>query len=1081
MSNELYLNDTQLNDPINDLQDGIVDPSKVEEQTPPGFFQTLRNPMELIFEESLPASLYQYATGNTKKVQAERALKFLQQYPQLQNTGQYKEAERIYKKFGYLLEDGEQSFDAGEILKMAKKYPSVIGGELVNMLLADPYLLLLPATLFSRLGRGIVNSSRLKFSDKFKRLPKRVKATMAAEAKRDMKVGAMASTLLPFAFSTGLQLGESGQIDGKRLTVETTLGATAGLIISAGLGGLSAMTNRLTYVNQPTINQAIINRINKYKSPDEALSFTNNGFYKITDDIIEKDLKNNIKDFTPSKINAIKAEIDTAIRDSLENGRDSIKSSLVKAGTFGAIGATAQFLTEEDDKVVESIKGFGTGVAAYALIKGANKLFFSSRKLSPIELDFERTADAIKMQYHKLDSMATRISIELKNLLPDASDRIKVFHNINKTKVDNNLQYNKSGRIITDSELANSLNGKELLEAKRILKKYFDTMYSSLTSELDDLNFIINYRSSYTPLIFQGYTSKTTAEFAQRIFGSPQKSSRFFKERIFDNINDALEAGQLLKNGMDDPAKLIQVYTSAAAKALANRNLVYYLKNHRYVFGKNELGSPLSQNIMYNRKDFFRINEHSKPYYKEFRHPLLDNNDSYFVHQDMIKSLNMLFEAKDPNEFMGALFNTNLMMKRSAVGFSFFHAGALIESMFFAGVPFKIIKEFLKPRSKNQIMQMIENPNITLKNFTYATEASEKLGYKDLVSFARAARLEISTPEDVGYDRFYAIMQRIDNDVLKPHFGIKPMAKVEKVYKWFDRITWDKIFSQAKIYTFLRQLDKIVKPGDTQGVIYYKARQAAQFTNDAFGGQNWEAITQSIVNPTYKRLTQTLFKPSSRGYMQLLFFAPDWTLSNARIIGKGLPGFTSDPTTRRMYQYYFLRAALMFGTVGTALNYTFSGKSQLENKDPTRIDLGDGQVLTFSKQLMEPFHWITDPQGTGIKKIGSLPKAVIEILTNKEYLTTKWSPNITTKDDNAIEKFYKIGGQIGEKFLPIWLLQSTKTIKEKLENEGLSSDLAINVAVDFVLGQSGHPRYKGPRTSQYKLSGLVRSPYETLF
>jgi hypothetical protein len=32
--------------------------------------------MELIFEESLPASLYQYATGNTKKVQAERALKF---------------------------------------------------------------------------------------------------------------------------------------------------------------------------------------------------------------------------------------------------------------------------------------------------------------------------------------------------------------------------------------------------------------------------------------------------------------------------------------------------------------------------------------------------------------------------------------------------------------------------------------------------------------------------------------------------------------------------------------------------------------------------------------------------------------------------------------------------------------------------------------------------------------------------------------------------------------------------------------------------------------------------------------------
>ena len=85
MSNELYLNDTNLQDPIQDLKDPIQDPTQVKEEVPPGFFSTLRNPLELIFEESLPASLYQYATGNTKKVQAEKALKFLQTNPQLQN------------------------------------------------------------------------------------------------------------------------------------------------------------------------------------------------------------------------------------------------------------------------------------------------------------------------------------------------------------------------------------------------------------------------------------------------------------------------------------------------------------------------------------------------------------------------------------------------------------------------------------------------------------------------------------------------------------------------------------------------------------------------------------------------------------------------------------------------------------------------------------------------------------------------------------------------------------------------------------------------------------------------------------
>ena len=1073
MSNELYLNDTNLQDPIQDLKDPIQDPTQVKEEVPPGFFSTLRNPLELIFEESLPASLYQYATGNTKKVQAEKAFKFLQTNPQLQNTGQYKEAERIYKKFGYLLEEGEQSFDAGEILKMAKKYPSVVGAELVNMLVADPYLLLLPSTMFSRLGRGIVNATRLSYNNKFKTV-KRVRKLGMQEAIKDIKVGAMASTLLPFAFSTGLQLGERGEIDGNRTTAETTFGATAGLLISTALGGISALTSKTTYINQPKINQAIINRLNKYQKLDDGIKINENGNYQITDDLFN-DIKKDLKDFSPQKLEAFKAKIDTGVREVLENGRDSIKSSLVKATTFGGVAATAQFLTEKDDKVVESIKGFAVGTAAYGLIKGAGKLFGQAKKLAPIELDFERMTDAILVQQNKVNSNAVNFTSKLKDLLPDPSDRIKVFHNINKTKVNNKLEYNKSGRIIPDSEL----NAKQI-EAKQLINKYFNTMYNSLTKELDNLNFQINYRSAYTPLIFEGFAGGTTKDFGERIFGSSVKTSRFFKNRIFDNINDALESGQKIKVGMDDPAKLIQAYTFAASKALANRNIINYLKGKSHVIGKTKSGYPISHKAIYESENLIP-EQFRDGSFREFRHPLLDKNKAYFVHQDVEKSLKMLFEARSESELMGAIFNTNLMMKRSAVGFSFFHAGALVESMIFAGVPFKVVGQFLRPRSRNQIMNMVDNPNLTLKNFTFAKEASEKLGFKDIVSFARSSRLEISTPEDVGYDRFYAIMQKIDNDFFKPHFGLKPMAKVEKVYKWFDRITWDRIFTQAKLYTFLRQLDNIVEPGDTMSSIYAKSRKAAQFTNDAFGGQNWEGITQGITNPTYKKLAQTTFNPGSRGYLQLLFFAPDWTISNLRIIGKSLPGFNSDPVARRMYQYYFLRASLMYATIGTGLNYMFSGHSQLENKDPTRIDLGNGQVLTFSKQLMEPFHWITDPQNTGLKKIGSLPRGVIEILTNKEYLTTKWSPNLTTKDDNAIEKAMKIGGKAGEKFLPIWLLNSTRSISNALEKEGISSDLASEVALDFVLGQSGHPRYKGPRTSSYKLKGLVRSPYETLF
>ena len=56
--------------------------------------------------------------------------------------------------------------------------------------------------------------------------------------------------------------------------------------------------------------------------------------------------------------------------------------------------------------------------------------------------------------------------------------------------------------------------------------------------------------------------------------------------------------------------------------------------------------------------------------------------------------------------------------------------------------------------------------------------------------------------------------------------------------------------------------------------------------------------------------------------MQLLMFAPDWTISNIRIVGKSLPLFEPDPIARSMYQAYFAKAALMYGTIGTCLLYT---------------------------------------------------------------------------------------------------------------------------------------------------------------
>ena len=76
----------------------------------------------------------------------------------------------------------------------------------------------------------------------------------------------------------------------------------------------------------------------------------------------------------------------------------------------------------------------------------------------------------------------------------------------------------------------------------------------------------------------------------------------------------------------------------------------------------------------------------------------------------------------------------------------------------------------------------------------------------------------------------------------------------------------------------------------------------------------------------------------------------------------------------------------------------FTGKSLLENKDPTKIDLGNGMNMVFSKQLMEPLHWAVHPYKILVSKQGSTLKLTQQLLFNKKYLTSPYPSPITDRD-----------------------------------------------------------------------------------
>ena len=1072
--NDFHLEEFKLKDPIKGLSDGLKEP--VQDKTP-GFFQSLRNPIDLIREESLPASLYQWLTGNTKKKQAQEALQYIQNNPDQAGSRIYKEAERKLNRFGYLLEEGPMNIDIKEVGNMVKQNPKLFGAELVNMIVADPWLLFMPLG-WGRLGRGVVNSIKLKRGKNLQY--KRLKAKIAS----DIKVGATATLATPLVFSTTFQLGEDANLDPKRTSIETTIGATAGALFSVGFAGTGELVRRLTRVPRARIESSYRKVFDQYKNDAEKLvDFNEQGIYKNVDELIEIIRKEAGTISDPKKFDLIKADVTAALRQINENGKDmALATALKRAAAVGGIFGTAQFLTSPDEKLVATAKGFGVGVALY----GAGRFLGNQLRKLPKEfeeaaLSGEATLDAARLSTVRLNSAAQELSNVIKAQIPDAIDsRRLLFYYLTKARVDRKtFKYNGKLKPITLDELR--AVDKNLPEAAKTIEKIFNEYYNIFGAGGERL--VFNKRTNYLPLLWNEYNPKAqpfrfVRDFDTGIVTGPSGKFQFARRGIFGDINHGLQKGFTIRLGKDDPAELVRMYTFAAGKALSTRAII-----------KNLELTEISKKPLIIRNNVKKTFDDTN--YTEFKHPyFVDKGDSVLVHKGMINSLRMVFDATDEGALMGALFTTNLMMKRLAVGFSFFHAGALVESLWFAGAKPNFIKKTLDPRSKPEILKSVQDPKAYIKDFGHAVDQLRTAGYDDVVRFSQGVGLQISVPEDTGFDRFYYNLRGLD-PFLKRHFGISTNNRVEKVFRWFDTITWDRIFTAAKLHTFLTVLDAPtlmgrpnllrIMPGDTQAQIYGKATKAATFANDAFGGQNWEQLANRIQSDTLKRLAQTTLQPASRGYMQLLLFAPDWTISNIRIIAKSLPNFESDPALRRMYQYYFARAALTYAVAGSALNYIFSGHSILENTDPTRIDLGNGEVLTFSKQLMEPFHWITDPQSTGLKKIGSLPRTTIEVLTNKQYLTTKWSPNITKKDDEAIEKGLKIGGHVGMRFLPIWLQSASRNIAEGLQEQGLSLDLASDTAVDFVLGQLGHPRYQGPRYTQYKTKGLIRDPYKTLF
>ena len=465
---------------------------------------------------------------------------------------------------------------------------------------------------------------------------------------------------------------------------------------------------------------------------------------------------------------------------------------------------------------------------------------------------------------------------------------------------------------------------------------------------------------------------------------SPSTSgkSRFGKERkyeTFEELQSAIEgSGMVVKT--KNAAEIWKEYSASMEKAILNKEMLESLKGMTDVEGY-----PVAHKIT-----------EKEPMPRDW--VTFPQMPGYAFHPDMALPMKFVFNNTNPGLIMKGLNAVSQAAKRANVVGSLFHAKSLAEA-FLLSDPIKFAKELATgfPGTRAALKMLREG------------------GLGDNVDMLLREGLVVETPEDVTRGILSDIGKASDWALNKygptkdTKIGETTLRKVEDItLKPFDKLTWDFAATGFKTLVALKKLEeaKLAYPDVDPKIL---AREIASYSNNTFGSLNWFEISSRTNNKVLKELANTAFNPTGRRNLQLLMFAPDWTVSTLRAFttmfnkGSGLKGLIKPKLEADYARQYQLRNALIYATVLNGINNWTSGHDIWENKDPTRIEFRDGTSMQLAKHSMEAIHWTMDPLKTLTNKLGFIPRAAI-------VATTGTVPGLgPLKDKSALGKAKAIG------------------------------------------------------------------------
>jgi len=707
----------------------------------------------------------------------------------------------------------------------------------------------------------------------------------------------------------------------------------------------------------------------------------------------------------------------------------------------------------------------------YALSKDIDRF---SKEAKVLEAEMQFVLNEIETKFVGKKAQLNLIdSIEQ----PDTAVGKKALNNLTgeQLKIKEDLQNVLS--IIGDAAVAAGVlkNKKGILKLE--LRKLLDG---------EDKAHLLN---NYFPHLFRKDLDEAVIQDLIKYYNSKSNNEKFRK--LYDTIEEFKNDPKFADIIIDDPVRALTTYVQAMSRTIYARNLI----NSMYDLDVSPTGqSPLP--ALMSKKAFRIIEEKSKKFdelkqydqgglspqqllnYTEFDHPTLKG---YVAHTDVKQLIDDQFAVirrGGVSDFWEGLLKLNNGLKRIFIFGSLFHGQALVLSMVYTLGPFGMFRNLGTKADGTKVS--LRDLDLKGNDFKELAKDAIRAG----LTVVNVKRADLVNP---GFADVEKVLERM---------GVVGQAG-NAVFKKLDYITWEWMHDRFKVAAWLRQKEILMKRDGLEPEA--AGRVAATFANDAFGSLNWEGFATSLYkyaqnNPNKLRgviaeKTAAFLPVNKRRFLNLGLFAPDWTISNLRIVGrtfslggkilsnkflekihKGDDAAWNSKEGKeivaafKLHAAYTGRAALITSGMWWTISQMFADDEPTWDglfdfwfgDDSGKLQLGGGESMVISKQIAEPYHWLQHPRHTLLNKASIVPKTLIEGMFNKQWISVKkgfpMGPAIADENGNFTASWL-VGKAIPISMKP--LIDPNLPFLERLER--------------FLTGFIGLPQYNPPKGDYFDI------------